>query len=88
MKGTKAEPITVADCPIDRRYKWCRCSGCGRVAICTPEMDYWFPCRTEDGTAQLLCEPCHDSHVVRTLKVDKIIDIRPQQRQRQERSNN
>lgn len=51
-------------------------------------MDYWYPCRTAEGDPQLLCELCHSEWVMDMMDVDEIIDIRPEQRQRHERSNN
>lgn len=79
MKGTKADPITVENAQIDRRFKWCRCSACDRVAMCTPEMDFWYPCTygSGEGKARLLCDPCHDEYLVKQCGFDRVIDKRP-----------
>lgn len=93
MIGDRDNPITVAQLGLDQRYRWCRCSACGEVKQCTPDMDFWSPCNADFdgnhlGDPQLLCDPCHDRWLVEKCGVTAVIDQRPQDRQHRERTQN
>jgi hypothetical protein len=52
--GTKENPCTLENSlPHERVFKYCLCSRCGVVAVCTPEHDFL---KTPQGTLE--CEPC------------------------------
>lgn len=51
---TQNDPITEPPAKMaELAGKWCRCGGCGRVAQCTPEMDF----HRVPGQG-LRCSPC------------------------------
>jgi hypothetical protein len=52
-QGTRANPITHGG--PDRRHRWCRCSDCGCVALCTPRFDFYT---RQDPRGPLVCERC------------------------------
>lgn len=90
--GTKEDPYTVADRDVDRRYKWCRCQVCSQVKQCTPDCDFWLwthDPKTEEPlpAPRFQCDPC-DNAWLATLFSGGVIDKRPQDRQRQEGTQN
>lgn len=68
--GSAERPYTVAG-PTDRGYKFCRCSECKEIGLCTPNSDYWG----NDGEP-LLCEPCFDAWALRSTGATEIIEAR------------
>jgi hypothetical protein len=40
----------------DRRYRLCKCNGCGIERLCTPTTDFYT--KGDDKTGPLYCEAC------------------------------
>lgn len=56
-------------------------------------MDFWSPCNENAegetcGEPRLLCDPCHNARLVNELGFKHVIDVRPSDQQRQERTGN
>lgn len=56
--GTPENPYTHDDAGADRRFKWCRCHDCKRVAVCLPDDDFYV----KDDGDPLRCESCYWQH--------------------------
>jgi len=56
--GTRENPCTLDNSRREERgFKYCRCSRCAKVAVCTPEHDFFeTPIAAPE---RLECEPCH-----------------------------
>ncbi len=48
----------------DRRYQWCRCSGCGLEELCAPQRDFYvMRPAVEADEAPIYCDDCFRARV-------------------------
>ena len=59
--GDRDDPFTHRT--FGEGYKWCRCSVCGEVHVCTPSFDFYVEgARPEEDVGKpLICETCFRS---------------------------
>jgi len=56
MLGTEEQPIE--DGRKNRQWRYCRCSNCGTVELCTPQNDF-YQIGESSPTKELFCEDCY-----------------------------
>lgn len=77
MKGDPDDPFTHDVAGENRCYKWCRCSKCECISVCTPSFDFYGPDVPPRG-GPLECEQCLRSDLHdRGVRTDALPPMRP-----------